>query len=133
MLLDPMLYLNMEATFRILLAACLPHADNVVAVRNAKNKNRPGRHRRTTGATTPLKRRRDSGRKKVHPMCAYWFSRLLENLRAFASNGVLRTQESGAIIMNPGCGCCLGVHQGARGWRSGAVDHQPELSGKMGT
>ena len=23
--------------------------------------------------------------------------------------------EAGAIVMNPGCGCCLGVHQGALG------------------
>jgi len=23
--------------------------------------------------------------------------------------------DAGAIVMNPGCGCCLGVHQGALG------------------
>ena len=23
--------------------------------------------------------------------------------------------DAGAVVMNPGCGCCLGVHQGALG------------------
>jgi 3-isopropylmalate/(R)-2-methylmalate dehydratase large subunit len=23
--------------------------------------------------------------------------------------------EAGAVVMNPGCGCCLGVHEGALG------------------
>lgn len=30
--------------------------------------------------------------------------------------------EAGAVIMNPGCGCCLGVHEGALG------DHETALS-----
>jgi len=31
-------------------------------------------------------------------------------------NGLLMTFiEAGAVVMNPGCGCCLGIHQGALG------------------
>ena len=36
--------------------------------------------------------------------------------RKAMAKGYLRIlTESGAVIMNPGCGCCLGVHQGALG------------------
>jgi 3-isopropylmalate/(R)-2-methylmalate dehydratase large subunit len=36
--------------------------------------------------------------------------------RRAMEKGYLRDlMESGAVIMNPGCGCCLGVHQGALG------------------
>lgn len=34
--------------------------------------------------------------------------------RQAMKKGVLQVlAESGALILNPGCGCCLGVHQGA--------------------
>ncbi|MFB3853097.1 MAG: 3-isopropylmalate dehydratase large subunit [Vicinamibacterales bacterium] len=36
--------------------------------------------------------------------------------KAALRNGTLNDLvEAGAVIMNPGCGCCLGVHQGALG------------------
>ena len=36
--------------------------------------------------------------------------------RRLLRDGVLEDlAQSGAVIMNPGCGCCLGVHQGALG------------------
>ena len=35
--------------------------------------------------------------------------------RALAKGYLAQLAEAGAVIMNPGCGCCLGVHQGALG------------------
>jgi 3-isopropylmalate/(R)-2-methylmalate dehydratase large subunit len=36
--------------------------------------------------------------------------------RRLMKEGVLEDlAQAGAVIMNPGCGCCLGVHQGALG------------------
>jgi 3-isopropylmalate/(R)-2-methylmalate dehydratase large subunit len=36
--------------------------------------------------------------------------------RRLLKDGILEDlAQAGAVIMNPGCGCCLGVHQGALG------------------
>jgi 3-isopropylmalate/(R)-2-methylmalate dehydratase large subunit len=36
--------------------------------------------------------------------------------RESLDNGILADLiDAGAVVMNPGCGCCLGVHQGALG------------------
>jgi 3-isopropylmalate/(R)-2-methylmalate dehydratase large subunit len=33
--------------------------------------------------------------------------------QAFENGWIQDLLEAGALLMNPGCGCCLGVHQGA--------------------
>jgi 3-isopropylmalate/(R)-2-methylmalate dehydratase large subunit len=36
-------------------------------------------------------------------------------LQALHKGIIADLAEAGAVIMNPGCGCCLGVHEGALG------------------
>ena len=35
--------------------------------------------------------------------------------QAMQAGYLVDLMDAGAVIMNPGCGCCLGVHQGALG------------------
>lgn len=70
-----------------------------------------GRYDDVAAAAAILKGKKISPRVRVLVFPASWriYRRLLRD-------GVLEDLAlAGAVIMNPGCGCCLGVHQGALG------------------
>ena len=53
--------------------------------------------------------------------------------RALAKGYLARLADAGAVIMNPGCGCCLGVHQGALGDKEVALSTtNRNFKGRMG-
>ena len=108
--------------------AC-PHAvDNVVAVREREGTRidqvvigscTNGRYDDIVAAASILKGKKIAPHVRVLVFPASWriYRRLLRD-------GVLEDlAQSGAILMNPGCGCCLGVHQGALG--DGEVAFRP--------
>jgi 3-isopropylmalate/(R)-2-methylmalate dehydratase large subunit len=100
--------------------AC-PHAvDNVVPIRDREGLKidqivigscTNGRYDDLASAAAILRGKKISSQVRVLVFPASWriYRRLLKS-------GILEDlAQSGAVIMNPGCGCCLGVHQGALG------------------
>jgi len=100
--------------------ACPHTVDNVVAVREREGVKidqivigscTNGRYDDVAAAAAILRGRKVSPHVRVLVFPASWriYGRLLKD-------GILGDlAQSGAVIMNPGCGCCLGVHQGALG------------------
>jgi 3-isopropylmalate/(R)-2-methylmalate dehydratase large subunit len=100
--------------------AC-PHAvDNVVAVGEREGTKidqivigscTNGRYDDVAAAAAILKGKKVSPRVRVLVFPASW-----RIYRRLSRDGILEDlAQAGAVIMNPGCGCCLGVHQGALG------------------
>jgi 3-isopropylmalate/(R)-2-methylmalate dehydratase large subunit len=100
--------------------AC-PHAvDNVVAVGEREGTKidqivigscTNGRYDDVAAAAAILKGKKVSPRVRVLIFPASW-----RIYRRLSRDGILEDlAQAGAVIMNPGCGCCLGVHQGALG------------------
>jgi len=100
--------------------AC-PHAvDNVVAVSDREGIKidqvvigscTNGRYDDLAAAAGILKGKKIAPRVRLLAFPASWriYRRLLKD-------GLIEDlAQAGAVIMNPGCGCCLGVHQGALG------------------
>jgi 3-isopropylmalate/(R)-2-methylmalate dehydratase large subunit len=98
--------------------AC-PHAvDNVVAVREREGTRidqvvigscTNGRYDDLAAAASILRGRKISPWVRLLAFPASW-----KIYRQLARDGILEDlAQAGAVIMNPGCGCCLGIHQGA--------------------
>jgi len=100
--------------------ACPHSVDAVVAVREREGTRidqvvigscTNGRYDDVAAAAAVLKDKKVAQHVRVLVFPASWkiYRRLLRD-------GILEDlARSGAVIMNPGCGCCLGVHQGALG------------------
>jgi 3-isopropylmalate/(R)-2-methylmalate dehydratase large subunit len=70
-----------------------------------------GRYDDVAAAAAILKGKKVSPRVRVLVFPASW-----RIYRRLSRDGILEDlAQAGAVIMNPGCGCCLGVHQGALG------------------
>ncbi len=118
--------------------AC-PHAvDNVVAVSEREGTKidqvvigscTNGRYDDVASAAAILKGKKISPHIRVLVFPASWriYRRLLRD-------GVLDDLvQAGAVIINPGCGCCLGVHQGALGDEEVALSTtNRNFQGRMG-
>jgi 3-isopropylmalate/(R)-2-methylmalate dehydratase large subunit len=100
--------------------ACPHSVDNVVAVSEREGTRidqivigscTNGRYDDLVAAAAILKGKKIAPQIRLLVFPASWriYSRL-------AREGVLDALvQAGAVMMNPGCGCCLGVHQGALG------------------
>ena len=70
-----------------------------------------GRYDDVAAAAAILKGRKISPQVRALVFPASW-----RIYRRLSRDGILEElAQAGAVIMNPGCGCCLGVHQGALG------------------
>jgi 3-isopropylmalate/(R)-2-methylmalate dehydratase large subunit len=74
------------------------------------------------------------GKRLAHGVRMLVFPASWRIYREALKNGCLADLvEAGAVIMNPGCGCCLGVHEGALGDREVALSTtNRNFKGRMG-
>jgi len=100
--------------------ACPNAVDNVVPVREREGTKvdqvligscTNGRYDDVTSAAAILKGKKIAPHVRLLVFPASW-----RIYRRLMRDGILEDlAHSGAVIMNPGCGCCLGIHQGALG------------------
>jgi 3-isopropylmalate/(R)-2-methylmalate dehydratase large subunit len=112
--------LEIEASMLPPQLACPYAVDNVVAVRDREGIRidqivigscTNGRYEDLAAAAEFLKGKKVAPHVRLLVFPASWriYHRLLRN------GAIEELARAGAVIMNPGCGCCLGVHQGALG------------------